>query len=114
MLPYAKRNMPRGWIFQQDNDPKYSSRYVKEYFNKQKIKVLEWPSRSPDLNSIEHMWKELDRRIRIRNFTNKNEFFTALKTEWSKIPFDRISKLIDSMPRRCKAVISANGYATKY
>lgn len=44
MLPYAKRNMSQSWIFQQDNDPKHSSRYVKEYFNRQKIKVLKWPS----------------------------------------------------------------------
>lgn len=54
MLPYIKRNMSQDWIFQ-DNDPKHSFQYVKEYINKQKIKVLEWSSQSPDLNPIEHM-----------------------------------------------------------
>lgn len=39
MLPYAKRNMPRNWMFQQDNDSKHGSQYVKEYFKKENIKV---------------------------------------------------------------------------
>jgi len=54
------------------------------------------------------MWEELDRRVRTRNFANKEEFFVVLKDDWSKIPLDRISKLIDSIPKRCEAVINAN------
>lgn len=30
MLPHAKLKMPRGWWFQQDNDPKHASKHVKE------------------------------------------------------------------------------------
>jgi hypothetical protein len=114
MLPYAKKHMPKKWIFQQDNDPKHKSKLLQEYFAAKKITVLEWPSQSPDLNPIEHLWEELDRQIRVKNYSNGAELFTALQVEWDKIPMSRISKLIESMPRRCKAVIESKGYATKY
>lgn len=60
------------------------------------------------------MWDELERRVRKEKYTNMNNFFLALQNEWNKIPQHVISKLIESMPRRCEAVIKANGYATKY
>jgi len=40
-MPYAIRKMPRGWIFQQDNDPKHSSKLVKEFFTVNKVQVLD-------------------------------------------------------------------------
>ena len=53
MLPYAKRNLARNWIFQQDNDPKHTSTHVKEFFTSKKIKVAKSEFRpKPDRTSM--------------------------------------------------------------
>ncbi len=42
--------MGRGWVFQHDNDPKHTAKATKKWLKKKHIKVLEWPSQSPDLH----------------------------------------------------------------
>ena len=83
MLPFAKDNMPRGWIFQQDNnDPKHKARTTTHWFTTQRIRVMEWPSQSPDLSPIEHLWDELKRCMGRRNFGNADDLFQTMQEEW--------------------------------
>ena len=114
MLPFAKKKMPRGWIFQQDNDPKHTAKRVKKYLSDKKVRVLEWPAQSPDLNPIENLWHKVQQGIRGKKFKTPDVLFAALQTEWSRLPPTYMAKLVESMPRRCQAVIKSKGAPTKY
>uniref|UniRef100_A0A8R1ELR7 Transposase Tc1-like domain-containing protein n=1 Tax=Caenorhabditis japonica TaxID=281687 RepID=A0A8R1ELR7_CAEJA len=79
MQPWARTNLGRSSVFQQDNDPKHTSGHVANWFRRRRVDLLEWPSQSPDLNPIEHMWEELERRLnRVRAF-NANQKFAQLE-----------------------------------
>lgn len=114
MYPYAEENMPLIWRFQHDNDPKHTSKVVTEWLQSNEVRVLKWPAQSPDLNPIENLWEIVDRKIRVQNYTRKDDLANAVVSEWEKIPMETIDSLIDSMPRRCEAVIKNKGYPTKY
>lgn len=62
VVPYAPF-IGDNFILMQDNARPHTVRDVSLVLNAVGIHVMDWPSRSPDMNPIEHVWDMLDRKI---------------------------------------------------
>ena len=104
-------------VFQQDNDPKHTSKLVKQYLSEQSYEVMAWPAQSPDLNPIENMWSLLKRKLNDYETAPKgmNELYERVVDIWYyQIKKEECQNVIESMPRRIQACIKAKGKWTKY
>ena len=111
---FATADLPAHCLFQQDNAPIHRAWMTTQMLEDLEVQLLPWPSRSPDLNPIEHVWDILGRRMQHRSPGNLNQLFEALQEEWDAIPQDDLDRLISSMPRRVGEVISKRGSHTRY
>jgi DDE superfamily endonuclease len=112
-----------GQIFMQDNAPIHTAQVVKEYFESEGIPLLPWPPYSPDLNPIEHLWHLIKTWLQKnrpdlchggKSEEDRAALGRAIVEAWDAIPQESIDGLIRSMGKRCKAVIKAEGWHTKY
>jgi hypothetical protein len=72
---------------------------------------MPWPAQSPDLNPIDSLWGILDTHLKGRKPTTTLELYDELETFWNDLDISLLTKLVDTMPDRCQAVIDADGYA---
>ena len=91
--------MGREWVSQHDNDPK-------ERPKKMHIKVMEWPSQSPDFNYLENLWRELKIRVAQQQPTNFKDLKRTCKEKWAKIPPGICKNLVTNY-RKCLATVLA-------
>jgi transposase len=103
------------FIYQQDGAPCHTARVCMKWFEDHGVTVLDWPGNSPDLNPIENLWSRLKRLVSAKRPSNRATLIAAIIECWFHvITPEHLAALVDSMPRRCQAVISAKGFPTKY
>ncbi len=84
------------------------------FLKKNRVKVIQWPSISPDLNPIEHLWGILKRQVEHHSPSSIQSLKEVILEEWKKIDLAKCCQLVHSMPRRLGAVIKNHGGHTKY
>uniref|UniRef100_A0A8C5M825 Tc1-like transposase DDE domain-containing protein n=1 Tax=Leptobrachium leishanense TaxID=445787 RepID=A0A8C5M825_9ANUR len=73
MQSVTNLRLGRRWTFQQDNDPKHTSKSTRAWLQIKGLNILEWPSQSPDLNPIENLWWDLKKAVAVRKPKNVTE-----------------------------------------
>ncbi len=79
-----------------------------------RVKVMDWPSMSPDLNPIDHLWGILKRKVEERKVSYIHQLRDVIVEEWKRTPVVTCEALVNFIPKRVKAVLKNNGRHTKY
>lgn len=102
------------WILQEDNDPKHRSRICTQWKAENGITVLPWPSQSPDANPIENVWSLMKYKLRGRRIIKIKTLVHHIRKIWRSLPVSYAQNLVQSMPKRCQAIIANGGDWTPY
>lgn len=91
VIPFAKNNGNK-LIVMHDNPRLDVARQAQNYLQEEKIDVIEWPPRSPEMNLTEQVWNMLRRRARTRDSRNLAELKIILAEKWNNIPEEDLRK----------------------
>ncbi len=80
-----------------------------EFFDQNDIKILDWPSQSPDLNPIENIWSWIKRKLRKMNIQSLDKLKVAITEIWLSIPLELLKKLSASMKKRFMDILKLKG-----
>ncbi len=60
---------------------------------------------SPDLNAIEHLWGILKWKVEEHKVSNIHQLCDVVVEEWKRTPVATCEALVNSMPKKVKAVL---------
>ncbi|GFV41106.1 transposable element Tc3 transposase [Trichonephila clavipes] len=94
-----------------DNAPCHRTVAAEQLLESEDIERIYWPARCPDLNTIEHVWDFLGKRLAARTLppVTIQVLRLALQDEWAAMLQQLIHTLILSMGRRCETCLAVRG-----
>ena len=103
----------QGYLVAEDNDPQgYKSNAAKEAKEKLRIRTVDWPRYSPDLNPLDFfLWAEVSRRMALEQVNNETavQYKARLRATAMAIPAPLIRAALLSIKERAKMVVGAEG-----
>ena len=109
--------MNPGLQLMQDEAPDHAAGDTRKDLQKRGVEIIFWPVFSSDLNPIETVWNWMKDYIEVcypEEDCTYDQLRQAVKEAWDSITAEQLRELIDSMPKRCQAVIDADGGHTKW
>ncbi|CAK0845543.1 unnamed protein product, partial [Prorocentrum cordatum] len=106
----------RSVLILEDNDPTgYKAKLSKEA--KEKVECIPFPKRSLDLNPLDYgFWSMINKRLRGQEakfppskMESRAAFIRRLKRTIMRVPSATLEPLVQSMKRRCNALLAAKG-----
>ena len=115
LLPFIRRTFPDGHRFQQDNDPKHTSRLASNFMEDNGINWWNTPPESPDLNPIEMLWHELKHFLRnIVKPRTKEELINEIERFWNeRVDAEKCTKYIGHLHKVLPIVVERQGKASE-
>ena len=90
---------------------------VQEWFDSHEdLSLISWPARSPDLNPIENVWGSMAMSWKLSNEVSQANLIEHCQRTWEEMRArpNFCRNLIESMPKRCLAVMEAEGGQISY
>ena len=118
VLPAIRDLVGDDFILQQDRAPTHTSAYSLQRFAESGVELLDWPSRSPDLNLIENCWSMIASIVYDgQQYESARDLWAAIDSAVSTINSQKreaLENIFDSLPRRFLECVELKGGLTHY
>lgn len=109
VLPWCQKQVKK-FQFQQDNASIHTARKTMKFFAEERVPVVAWPAKSPDLSIIENVWHLLSQEVyRDGQFKNRQDLIDKIELAAGKLKKSVVIDLYNGISNRLIQVVEKKG-----